>query len=141
MRLLPATFRWAVLEAAREAALRKDAELRHLDPAPDRIVSLYCLGFALDERITERLMDLKRAAAKPEQALPILSEVVEREWNRDRFFEWVGSHGSVETTPSSIGRRVKGPVPVSLEQQVSRLISALAPPADHYPLPHFRRSG
>lgn len=49
-RLLPSTWAWAVLQGAREAARRKDAELRRQDHDPDRILSLFSLGFELDER-------------------------------------------------------------------------------------------
>jgi len=138
-RLLPNTWEWAVMEAAREAACRKDAELRRLDPEPDRIISLYCLGFAQDERINERLMAFKRQALEPRKALPGLAEVVEQTWNRERFLKWVNSHGAVETTPTSIGRRLKGSLPANLEHQLCRLVGALAPLTDSYPLPHFRR--
>lgn len=140
-RLLPSTWEWAVLEAAREAALQKEAELLRMDPEPDRIVSLYHLGFAQDERISERLTDLKRAASKPNEVLPGLAEVVGQTWKQQNFFDWVESHGSLDTVATSIGRRLKGAPPSSLQQKVSHLLSALAPSSDQYPLPHFRRSG
>src|SRR5262245_30337709 len=54
-RLLPSTWPWAVLQGAREAARRRDAELRRQDHDPDRILSLFNLGFELNERIEERL--------------------------------------------------------------------------------------
>jgi hypothetical protein len=44
-RLLPNTWRWAVLQGAREAARRTDMEARRRDHAPDRIVSLFSLSF------------------------------------------------------------------------------------------------
>src|SRR5690606_21039027 len=50
-RLLPHTWHWAVLEGAREAARRHDAALRQQDHDPDRLVSLYSLGFEADERL------------------------------------------------------------------------------------------
>src|SRR3954463_4150117 len=56
-RLLPHTWPWAVLQAVREAARRKDAEFRRQDHNPDRILSLFSLGFELDERLEERLQD------------------------------------------------------------------------------------
>ena len=72
-RLLPSTWRWAALQGAREAARRVDAELRRRDHEPDRIVSLFSLGFELDERIEERLADLKRSGRTPDEALPGLA--------------------------------------------------------------------
>lgn len=67
-RLLPHTWQWAPLQGAREAARRKDAELRAQDHDPDRILSLFSLGFELDERVEERLLDLKRAGVPPVEA-------------------------------------------------------------------------
>ena len=73
--LLPSTWRWAALQGAREAARRKDAEMRRANHDPDGIVSLYRLGFEVDERIEERLRDLKRGGEEPTQALPGLAGV------------------------------------------------------------------
>ena len=73
-RLLPSTWAWAVLQAARETARRKDAELRRQDHDPDRILSLFSLGFELDERIDERLQDLKRGRRARSEALPGLGD-------------------------------------------------------------------
>lgn len=139
-RLLPSTWEWAVLQGAREAARRKDAELRRQGHDPDRIISLYAFGFELDERIEERLQDLKRSGRAPQEALPGLVESIELIWNRDRFLAWVHGHGEVETTATPIGRHVKGDPPTNLDQLVRRLVGALAPLADSYPLPHFRRA-
>ena len=91
----PSTWRWAVLQGAREAARRKDAELRRQDHDPDRILSLFSLGFELDERIDERLQDLKRSGGAPQEALPGLADGIDATWNRDRFLDWVRGHGEV----------------------------------------------
>lgn len=138
-RLLPSTGEWAVLQGARETARRKDAEIRRKDHNPDRIVSLFSFGFELDERIDERLHDLKRSGRAPQQALPGLTGSIELVWNRDRFLDWIRGHGDVETTATPIGRRVKGNPPTNLDQLVRRLVGALAPLTDNYPLPHFKR--
>ena len=138
-RLLPNTGEWAVLQGAREAARRKDAELRRQDHDPDRIVSLFCFGFELDERIDERLQDLKRSGRAPQEALPGLAGSIELVWNRDRFLDWVRGHGETETTATPIGRRVKGDLPTNLDELVRRLAGALAPLADNYPLPALQR--
>lgn len=138
-RLLPSTWAWAVLQGAREAARRRDAHLRGQDHDPDRILSLFHFGFELDERIDERLQDLKRGGGEPHQALPGLAPI-RAGWNRDSFYAWVGSHGEVTTTAAPVGRRVQGELPDSLAARVRQLVAALAPPADSYPLPHFRRT-
>jgi len=139
-RLLPNTWLWAVLQGAREAARRTDAELRRQDHDPDRILSLFSLGFELDERIDERLQDLKRSGREPQEALAGLIGSIELVWNRGRFLDWVQGHGVVETTVAPVGRRVKGNPPTDFDQLVRRLVGALVPLADSYPLPHFRKA-
>lgn len=136
-RLLPATWAWATLQSAREAARIHDAKLRQRDADPDRVISLFSLGFDLDERIEERLQDLKRAGTHPAKALPGL-DAITHDWRPGRFAEWVDGHGEAATTTTSIGRRIKGDPPKRLDARVKKLVAALAPTADAYPLPHFR---
>lgn len=66
----------ATLQAVREAARRTDEALPSRDADKDRILSLYRFGFELDERIEDRLSELKRAFADPLAALSGLAEVV-----------------------------------------------------------------
>jgi hypothetical protein len=64
-RLTPRTAQWAALEVAREAARRTDAAARAKDANPDRLRSLFSLGFAVDEQLADRLalpQALRRAA-------------------------------------------------------------------------------
>lgn len=138
-RLLPSTWRWAVLQGAREAARRVDAERRQQDHDADRLVSLYSFGVELDERLDERLQDLKRMHADPAVALPALARLQET-WSRDWFAAWVSEHGQVTVDVTPAGRRIKDAVPTSLDDKVRVLIAGLAPLADDYPLPHFRRA-
>lgn len=136
-RLLPETWQWAVLQGAREAARRRDADLRRHDHDPDRILTLFRLGFELDERIQERFQDLKREGRTPDEALPGLS-VIQEGWDPERFWDWVAGHGESDTTPAPVGRRLKGAPPSGLDQLVRKLVAGLAPAATTYPLPHFR---
>lgn len=138
-RLLPGTWAWAILQGAREAARRQEVEMRRQDHDPDRIVSLYGFGSELDERIEERLMDLKRSGREPEQALPGLV-LLEEPWNKSGFADWIDGHGTVPTMSVPLGRWIKGEVPEGLDQQVRRLVAGLAPVSDRYPWPHFRRT-
>jgi hypothetical protein len=138
--LLPSTVEWAVLQGAREAARRTDGDVRRRDHDPDRIVSLFSLGFELDERIDERLQDLKRSGVRPTKALPELGEILTPTWNRARFLDWISSHGKPEVTAAPVGRRIKANFATSLDENVHQLIGALAPLFDEYPLPHFRKT-
>ena len=137
-RLLPATWEWATLQSVREAARRTDAEMRRKNHDADRILSLYRLDVHVDERVDERLQDLKRSGEAPEKVLPGLA-VLKEDWSRDQFLAWVEGHGAADTAAEPIGRRIKGPPPGALEQQVRRLVAALAPLPESYPLPYFRR--
>ncbi len=139
-RLLPTTWSWATLQAAREAARRKDVDLKSKDHDPDAVVSLFSLGFEIDERLQELLLELKAAGRAPADALPGLS-IISDSWSRDEFSLWVDglAKGEQATTTTSIGRRVSASSKDSLETQVRRLVGGLAPLTDAYPLPHFRR--
>lgn len=140
-RLLPRTHRWAVLQAVREAARRRDMELRAKANNPDGVFSLFGLGFELDERADERLQELKREGGTPEDALPELRRLIgddDEGWDRGAFAAWVASHGKAEHKVEPLGRRLVGERPEALGEQVRRLVAALAPLEDAYPLPHFR---
>jgi len=138
-RLLPRTWRWATLQGGREAARRKDAEARAKDHDPDRILSLFRLGFEIDERLDERFQELKASGKNPVEALPSLGTAVGDRWHREKFAGWVSTHGKVDAVTTPAGRRLKGEPPESLGLLVHKLVAALAPLGDDYPLPHFRR--
>jgi hypothetical protein len=138
-RLLPHTWRWATLRAVREAARRHDAALRDRSHDPDQIVSLYSLGFEIDERLDERLADLEREGRSPTEALPALAEIMRAEWDSDAFAAWLTSQGNTPTVAEPSGRRIKGEPPTSLAELAQCFLAALAAPADAYPLPHYRR--
>ncbi len=135
--LLPTTWRWASLQAAREAARRADAALRSRDARADRIHSLFHLGFGVDEQLDERFQDLKRGGTGPRSALPDLAPLLTDSWDPEAFSAWLAGHGDPRFTAAPIGRRLPGPPP-PLPEAIDRLLAALAPPSPHYPLPHFR---
>ncbi len=141
-RLLPRTWPWAMLQAVREAARRKDAELRARAGDPDQLLTLYRFGFELDEQIEERLRAHKRGGLHPVEALPGLGEVLgstlPQLWDRAQFLQWVEAHGPVQAEAVPSGRLLKGAMPPGLDRRVAQLVAALAPLADSYPLPHFR---
>lgn len=137
-RLLPKTWEWAVFQAMREAARRADAQLRERDGEPDRFVSLFYFGFEVDERVEERLHDLKDSGVSPYESLPGLREVVTQDWDQQGFVEWVEGHGSSDFTAAPAGRRLKGKQPDSIELATARLVAALLPLSETYPMPHFR---
>jgi hypothetical protein len=141
-RLLPKTYEWAMLQAVREAARRKDEELRSKASDLDQLVTLYRFGFELDEQIEERLQAHKRSGRSPLEALgglvEILGDSLHGHWDRDQFLQWAEAHGPVQMEAVPTGRQLKGPMPGGLDRSVAQLLAALAPLGDSYPLPHFR---
>ncbi len=138
-RLLTHTWQWALFQAVREAARRQDAKLQASDNDPDRLLSLFSLGFEVEERTDERLQDFKRSGKSPQECLPELKAVLDAGWGREAFEKWVSKHGKADYTLQPAGRRLKGKLPESLTEATSRLIAALAPIDEAYRMPHFRR--
>ena len=123
----------------RETARRTDRQCRGDNHDPDRLLSLYRLGFVIDERTEERLADLKRLGGSPLDALPELKSIVTTDWSRDSFKKWVMSHGSANVVKDPIGVRLRGTPPSVLKELVDHLVAAHHPFTESYPLPHYRR--
>lgn len=136
-RLMPRTWKWAVLEAARIAARVSDAEARSHAADGDRLISLFHFGFELDEQLDDRLAELKRSERDPTEALPRLT-AIRQPWNTDAFLASLRELGAPTTTPSSIGRRLKGSMPESRVAAARQLAAAMVPPGDRYPAPHWK---
>lgn len=135
--LTPRSRHWAVLEAAREAARRVDEKARSKDAEPDRLLSLFRLGAALDESLHDRLLEHKRQGRPVEDALPDLARLIES-WDRESFAAWAkqGDKPNVVADPS--GRRLTGTPPADRVEVARRLTHALLPLTDAYPFPHYR---
>lgn len=136
--LTPRTSRWAVLQGAREAARRADAAARGVERESDRLFTLFRFGFEIDERLDERLLDLKRTGRDPRVALPGLASVITDRWSRDAFDDWVAGHGAASVVVSSTGRRLTGAPPSDIEGRARALVAALHPLPRDYPMPHYK---
>lgn len=136
-RLTPRTWRWAVLEGALAAARRVDAEARAQAAEADQLISLFRLGFELDEQLEDRRAELTRMGIAPEAALPELGELI-APWRAEAFAKWLEGLGTPEVTPSSIGRRLKGEPPADPVATARALAAAMAPLSERYPAPHFK---
>lgn len=136
-RLLPRTHAWASLEAVREAALRADAKARATMPNPDKLRTLFFLGFELDERLAERLAQHKRSGVEPGKVLR-LKVAFEAKFSPEKL-----AGALCPSTPKAEhkvvpgGRQVKGTMPDDPVLAVRQLAAALVPFADKYPLPFY----
>jgi hypothetical protein len=139
--LLPNTWRWAMLQAVRHAAKIHDASVRAKDHDPDRLLTLYSLGFEIDEKVDERLAQFKQNSKAIEEVLPDVASLINGGWSLDRFTAWVAKHGKESTTTVPAGRRLKGQPPEQIQTLLGKLIAGLAPLADTYPMPHFKQEG
>ena len=136
-RLAPRTARWAALEVAREAARRTDAAARAKDANPDRLRSLFSLGFAVDEQLADRLALHKRSGEPPEVVLPELGALMAR-WDRDAFTAWARQGTGSNTANDPSGRRLTSALPDDPVEVARRLVHALVPFTASYPCPHVR---
>lgn len=137
-RLLPRTHAWAKLEAVREAARRVDEQGRRRSGAPDQRVTLFHLGFDLDELLRERLEHHRRHHATPSDVLGPRF-VVAREFSAVAFEDYLGRLATapdVEVTPE--GRRLVAAPPDDPVERVARLAAALRPVERQYVMPHYR---
>jgi hypothetical protein len=141
--LLPETWRWAALEGAREAARR--TESARFDAAlgrPDLAVSLFRLGYDVDEQLAERLLELKRSRRSPSEALPALAELLHDSpsaWSSADFLSWLNGVGVAPAfVEAPAGREVQGAAPASPRLRATKLALAAIPLASSWPCPHFR---
>ena len=138
-RLLPQTHAWASLEAVREAARRTDAKARSKMADPDKMRTLFFLGFEVDEQLDDRLLALKHEARTPGDALP-LPFPLKADFSQDQLMAMLrGGDASFIVVPG--GRQLRGAIPDAMETAVGRLAAALVPLAEQYPLPFFKLEG
>jgi hypothetical protein len=137
-RLAPRTHMWASLELVREAARRVDARARAKHGDPDKLRTIFFLGFEIDEKVADRLAELKRQGQAPEEALPLPFKLGST-FEKDKIVEVLSKAGKCpfDKVPPA-GRQLKGSAPSSPDELVEKLAAALVPVADEYPLPFFR---
>ncbi len=136
-RLAPRTHRWGSLELVREAARRTDAKARGRHGNPDKLRTIFFLGFELDEKVQDRLAELKRQGRAPEEVLPLPFRLGS-EFDPARVLEALSQPGKIafDRVPPA-GRQIKGAVPASPHEMVQKLAAVLLPVAEEYPLPFF----
>lgn len=135
-RLLPQTHAWASAEAVREAGRRVDAKARGKMADPDKMRTLFFLGFELDEQLDDRLLALKQAGRPPSEALALPIKLTAAFDQAALVTALHGGDAVFTVVPG--GRQLKGKRPVAAETMVQQLAAALVPLADQYPLPFYK---
>jgi hypothetical protein len=141
-RLFPRTHAWAALEAVREAARRADENARDRMAHPDRMRTLFFLGFEVDEQVGDRLAALKRQGSPPAESLPLplpLTADFSQEALVTALLDFQNGDASFDVVPG--GRQIRGGRPDTPEAMIRRLAAALVPLAGQYPLPFFTVEG
>lgn len=136
-RLVPKTWQWAVLETARAAAKKVDDRARNQSEDPDNLITLYRIGFEIDEQLDERLLELKQSGVPLKESFPDLAALCE-EWSDERLNIWLGGLGEASYTATATGRRLKGTAPKDHAAMARQLAAALLPLDSVYTLPYFR---
>ncbi len=137
-RLLPGTAVWAGLEAAREAATRTDAKLRRGLPDPDRVRTLFFLGFEVDEQLDDRLRALKTSGTAPADALRFLVSPTGQLDDKALAGTLSSTTDAKLFTVTPAGRQLRGALPESPLRSAELLAAALVPLTRPYPMPFFR---
>lgn len=138
-RLLPQTHAWASLEAVREAARRTDAKARGKMADPDKMRTLFFLGFELDEQLGDRLAAHKRSGRSPADVLT-LPLPLNADFSKEKLVSALQG-GDVTFTKEPNGRQLKGQRPDAPDALVKRLAAALVPLVEQYPLPFYKLEG
>jgi hypothetical protein len=128
-RLLPQTHAWASLEAVREAARRTDAKARGRMADPDKMRTLFFLGFELDEQLGDRLAAHKRS-------VPLTADFAKEKV----VAAFQGGDVAFTKVPPN-GRQMKGHRPDAPDALVKRLAAALVPFVEEYPVPFYKLEG
>jgi hypothetical protein len=142
-RLLPRTHLWASLQAAREAAILTEEALRASIADKDETRSLFHLGSDVDERLRDRLGQLKRGERPPLEVFPAMPREVFPEppvggFEEKTFADSLRAGGQATWVVSHGGRELRGELPSKAELLAPLLAAALVPFVKPYPLPFCR---
>ncbi len=136
-RLLPKTAKWAALEAVRQAAIQHDQKIRQRLSQPDLVNTLFFWGFAVDERLADRLAVHKRSEALPGERLT-LPLPLDEDFVRADFEDVLKAGQSVKYKIVPDGRELQGEMSVAYGLRSHHLAAALLPLVDSYPMPFYR---
>ena len=122
-RLAPRTHAWATLEAVREAARQTDTKARERHGEPDRLRTIFFLGFEVDEKVGDRLATHKRASTPPTEALP-LPFALGGHWSQEKALAAFAAGGISAFSPvPPVGRQLRGAPPASANDLVRQQVA------------------
>lgn len=137
-RLLPRTHEWAGLSLARRAAGRVDALGRQHLANPDRVRTLFHLGFEVDEQLCDHVARYRRQQVEAREVLRA-HLAIGYPWSLDAFTAHLQRLPPAKTKETAAGRRITNNATSTVEQ-VRLLAAALLPLKPKYPLPYFEAS-
>jgi hypothetical protein len=140
-RLLPKTHEWAAFCAVRQAAIQVDRQQRQEVANSDAVRTLFFWGFEINEALSDRLADHKRLGQSVSEVLALPMDLAAK-FSADAFADTVRIPGQVaefKVVPG--GRELAGNMPESLELRAQKLVAALVPLAESYPMPFYRVEG
>jgi hypothetical protein len=140
-RLLPQTHEWAALTGVRQAAVQVEQQKRQEVANSDAVRTLFFWGFELDEALCDRLADHKRSRTPVEKVLTLPMDFTVS-FSASVFEDAAripGQAAEFKVVPG--GRELGGNMPESLELRAQKLVAALVPLAESYPMPFYRVEG
>jgi hypothetical protein len=102
---------------------------------PDKLRTLFFLGFAGDEALGDRLAMLKREGRSPVEVLQV--GLLQQEFSKEALVSQF-ERRDVAFTVVPGGRQLGGPAPSEPYELVEKLAAGLVPLADEYPLPYYK---
>jgi hypothetical protein len=134
-RLLPRSQQWAGLESVRAAAIRVDNRRRAALASPDKVRTLFHLGFRIDEQLRDRLLFHKRHGSSPASVFG-KEFGVSNKYSRPSFEAYLGQFAKARMKVIPGAREIAA-IGGSVTDQILQLASVLAPLSNEYPLPFF----
>lgn len=137
-RLTPRLARWSALEAVRETARRFDESKRREIAEPEKVRTLYHLGFRMDENLATRLSILKASGAGPADRLPFPADP-QRAFSATEFADALSKMApGTKFIPVLGGRQLEAAAFAQPARLAGQLAAALVPFPRSYPMPFAR---
>jgi hypothetical protein len=136
-RLLPRTHEWAGLSLARRCAVRVDAAGRANLRAGEGALTLFHLGFEVDEQLCDRVAEHRRHR-RPSGDLLRHGLALGYAWSSDAFAKHLRALGTPPVEVTTTGRRLNLKAKkLSPLEAARQLAAALLPLPNQYPLPYL----